>query len=113
MIRRSDEIQSASPRQILLLVTNIPTGVSVFKSLVGVVFIAIGLPPFLILTIEALKPWANKPQAGWVVHGPIPSPFRSSNLRRIRHERKISQEGLAHDAGVDRAYLSRVRRAGP
>jgi transcriptional regulator with XRE-family HTH domain len=35
----------------------------------------------------------------------------ATNLRRIRHERKISQEGLAHDAGVDRAYLSRVERA--
>jgi transcriptional regulator with XRE-family HTH domain len=34
----------------------------------------------------------------------------ATNLRRIRHERKISQEGLAHDAGVDRAYLSRVER---
>jgi transcriptional regulator with XRE-family HTH domain len=35
----------------------------------------------------------------------------ATNLRRIRHDRKISQEGLAHDAGVDRAYLSRVERA--
>jgi transcriptional regulator with XRE-family HTH domain len=35
----------------------------------------------------------------------------ATNLRRIRHERKISQEQLAHDAGVDRAYLSRVERA--
>ena len=33
------------------------------------------------------------------------------NLRRLRHERKVSQEGLAYDAGVDRAYLSRVERA--
>jgi transcriptional regulator with XRE-family HTH domain len=35
----------------------------------------------------------------------------ATNLRRIRHDRKISQEGLAYDAGVDRAYLSRVERA--
>jgi transcriptional regulator with XRE-family HTH domain len=35
----------------------------------------------------------------------------ATNLRRLRHERKISQEQLAHDAGVDRAYLSRVERA--
>ena len=35
----------------------------------------------------------------------------ATNLRRIRHERKVSQEGLAHDAGVDRAYLGRVERA--
>ena len=35
----------------------------------------------------------------------------ATNLRRIRHQRKLSQEGLAHDAGVDRAYMSRVERA--
>jgi transcriptional regulator with XRE-family HTH domain len=35
----------------------------------------------------------------------------ATNLRRIRHDRKVSQEALAHDAGVDRAYLSRVERA--
>jgi len=34
-----------------------------------------------------------------------------SHLRRIRHQRKLSQERLAHDAGVDRAYISRVERA--
>jgi transcriptional regulator with XRE-family HTH domain len=33
------------------------------------------------------------------------------NLRRLRHDRKVSQEQLANDAGVDRAYLSRVERA--
>ena len=35
----------------------------------------------------------------------------ATNLRRLRHDRKISQEQLANDAGVDRAYLSRVERA--
>ena len=35
----------------------------------------------------------------------------ATNLRRLRHHRKLSQEQLAHDAGVDRAYLSRVERA--
>jgi transcriptional regulator with XRE-family HTH domain len=35
----------------------------------------------------------------------------ATNLRRIRHARKVSQEGLANEAGVDRAYLSRVERA--
>lgn len=35
----------------------------------------------------------------------------ATNLRRIRHDRKLSQERLANDAGVDRAYLSRVERA--
>jgi len=35
----------------------------------------------------------------------------ATNLRRLRHQRKLSQEQLAHDAGVDRAYMSRVDRA--
>jgi transcriptional regulator with XRE-family HTH domain len=35
----------------------------------------------------------------------------ATNLRRIRLDRGVSQEGLANDAGVDRAYLSRVERA--
>jgi transcriptional regulator with XRE-family HTH domain len=35
----------------------------------------------------------------------------ATNLRRIRHSRKLSQEQLAHDAGIDRAYMSRVERA--
>jgi len=35
----------------------------------------------------------------------------ATNLRRMRHQRKLSQEALAHDAGIDRAYLSRVERA--
>jgi transcriptional regulator with XRE-family HTH domain len=35
----------------------------------------------------------------------------ATNLRRIRHSQELSQEQLAHDAGVDRAYLSRVERA--
>ena len=35
----------------------------------------------------------------------------ATNLRRIRHQRRVFQERLAHDAEVDRAYLSRVERA--
>jgi transcriptional regulator with XRE-family HTH domain len=35
----------------------------------------------------------------------------AANLRRIRKERKLSQEALAHDAGVDRVYMSRIERA--
>jgi transcriptional regulator with XRE-family HTH domain len=32
------------------------------------------------------------------------------NLRRLRGERGISQERLAADAGVDRAYVSQIER---
>lgn len=35
----------------------------------------------------------------------------ATNLRRIRQLRNLSQEALAHDCGIDRAYLSRVERA--
>jgi transcriptional regulator with XRE-family HTH domain len=35
----------------------------------------------------------------------------AANLRRLRNDRKVSQEQLANDAEVDRAYLSRVERA--
>jgi transcriptional regulator with XRE-family HTH domain len=35
----------------------------------------------------------------------------ATNLRRIRHARGISQEDLAYEAGVDRAYVSRIERA--
>jgi transcriptional regulator with XRE-family HTH domain len=35
----------------------------------------------------------------------------ATNLRRLRHARKLSQEQLAHEAGVDRVYVSRIERA--
>lgn len=35
----------------------------------------------------------------------------AENLKRIRADRGISQEQLAHDAEVDRAYLSRIERS--
>jgi transcriptional regulator with XRE-family HTH domain len=35
----------------------------------------------------------------------------ATNLRRLRHQRKVSQEELADEAGIDRAYVSRVERA--
>jgi transcriptional regulator with XRE-family HTH domain len=32
----------------------------------------------------------------------------AANLRRLRHERKLSQEELAHEASVNRTYLSKL-----
>jgi transcriptional regulator with XRE-family HTH domain len=32
------------------------------------------------------------------------------NLRKFRHERGLSQEALAHEAGVDRTYISALER---
>lgn len=32
------------------------------------------------------------------------------NLRRLRHEKGLSQESLAHEADLDRAYLSRLEK---
>ncbi|WP_461318793.1 helix-turn-helix domain-containing protein [Bradyrhizobium barranii] len=34
----------------------------------------------------------------------------ATNLRRVRYSRRISQERMAHEAGIDRAYVSRVER---
>ncbi len=36
----------------------------------------------------------------------------AKNLRRIRHEKGMSQEELAHLAGVNRTYMGKVERAG-
>lgn len=33
------------------------------------------------------------------------------NLRRLRVARELSQDGLAHEAGVDRTYVGRLERA--
>jgi len=33
------------------------------------------------------------------------------NLRRLRHERGLSQEELAHRAGIDRTYVSSLERS--
>lgn len=35
----------------------------------------------------------------------------AANLRRIRYDKGISQENLAHDAGIDRAHISKLERA--
>lgn len=34
----------------------------------------------------------------------------ATNLRRIRHEKGISQEQLAYEADVDRAHVSKIER---
>jgi transcriptional regulator with XRE-family HTH domain len=32
------------------------------------------------------------------------------NLRRLRHERGFTQEGLAHEAGIDRSHMGAIER---
>jgi transcriptional regulator with XRE-family HTH domain len=34
------------------------------------------------------------------------------NLRRNRHAKGLSQEGLAHEAGVNRTYMSKIEKGG-
>lgn len=34
----------------------------------------------------------------------------ATNLRRIRHEHGLSQEALAHEAGIGRSYMSRIEK---
>jgi transcriptional regulator with XRE-family HTH domain len=34
----------------------------------------------------------------------------AANLRRLRHAKGISQEGLAHEAGINRTYLSKLEK---
>ena len=34
-------------------------------------------------------------------------------IQRLRRSRKLSQEALAHIAGIDRAYMSRIERGIP
>jgi transcriptional regulator with XRE-family HTH domain len=34
----------------------------------------------------------------------------AANLRRLRHAKGISQEDLAHEAGVNRSYMSRLEK---
>jgi transcriptional regulator with XRE-family HTH domain len=37
----------------------------------------------------------------------------AANMRRLRNAKGWSQEALAHEAGVNRTYLSRVEKGGP
>ena len=34
----------------------------------------------------------------------------AANLRRLRHARGISQEDLAHEAGINRSYMSKLEK---
>jgi DNA-binding XRE family transcriptional regulator len=34
----------------------------------------------------------------------------AANLRRLRHAKGISQEDLAHEAGVNRSYMSKLEK---
>jgi transcriptional regulator with XRE-family HTH domain len=34
----------------------------------------------------------------------------ANNLRRLRHAKGISQEDLAHEAGVNRSYMSKLEK---
>jgi transcriptional regulator with XRE-family HTH domain len=34
----------------------------------------------------------------------------AANLRRLRHRKGLSQEALAHEAGVNRSYLSKLEK---
>ncbi len=34
----------------------------------------------------------------------------AANLRRLRHEKGLSQEALAYEAGVNRTYLSKLEK---
>ena len=35
----------------------------------------------------------------------------AANLRRLRHQKSMSQEELAHEAGINRTYLSKLETA--
>ena len=36
----------------------------------------------------------------------------AANLRRLRHKRGLSQEDLAHEADVNRTYMSKLEKGG-
>jgi transcriptional regulator with XRE-family HTH domain len=41
-----------------------------------------------------------------------PRQILAVNIRLLRYERRLSQEALAHEAGVDRSYMSKIERGG-
>jgi transcriptional regulator with XRE-family HTH domain len=36
----------------------------------------------------------------------------AANLRRLRHKRGLSQEDLAHEADINRTYMSKLEKGG-
>ena len=36
----------------------------------------------------------------------------AANLRRLRHDKGLSQEDLAYEAGVNRTYMSKLEKGG-
>ena len=41
---------------------------------------------------------------------PDPLDIFAANLRRLRQERGLSQEGLAHDAGLNTTHVAKIER---
>lgn len=54
-------------------------------------------------------PWRNTPQALPILHMEIREIF-ARNLKARRKELGLSQEELAHQAGLDRTYISSLER---
>jgi len=43
-----------------------------------------------------------------MTHGPTPDPALAATLRRLREARGLTQEQLAHDAGITMGTLSKI-----
>lgn len=54
-------------------------------------------------------PWLDAPQQRALAGMDIREVL-ARNLKRYRRERELSQEALAHQAGVDRSYVSHLER---
>ena len=73
------------------------------------------LPPDMTSVVEALAyventPWENTPQSCSVAGMESIREVLAANLRRRRAEMAMSQESLAHEAGLDRTYISSIER---